>query len=95
MNEELQRIKECIFDKKKHLLCDNRSWCGNKNSYCPYYGCGSLDTLSKFTDRQWENTIKRIRSNYKEITFEDLVDEVLDELRYKRPRGKVNENRNQ
>ena len=88
MNEELQHIKEYIFDKKKRLLCDNRFWCGNKG-YCPYYTCGSLDRLDMFTDRQWESTIKKVKSRYKEITFEELVNEILDELLYKRPRGKL------
>lgn len=86
-NELLTKIKEYVFDTKKRVLCDNSRWCGCTDGYCPTYDCGSLDKLKLYSDRQWLNTIKEIQNTYIDTGFEDLVNEVLAELRYKRPSG--------
>ena len=91
MTEELKKIKEYVFDKGLRLLCDNCFWCALKDGYCPRYDCGSLDRLNAFTDRQWNNAIKKVKKYYSKtsLSFDDLVEEVLHELRYNRPRGKA------
>ena len=86
--ELLTKIKEYVFEPKNHILCDNGWWCSLKDGYCPTYNCGALDKLKLYSDRQWLNTIRKIQNLLgDEISFEDLVEVVLHEMRYKRPSG--------
>lgn len=86
--ELLTKVKEYVFEPKKRVLCNNRWWCGCVDGYCPTYDCGALDKLKQYTDRQWLKVIREVLNLYGEnISFEDLVDEVLYEMLYKRPSG--------
>ena len=83
--ELIAKIKERVFDERKCILCFNSFWCPTEDGYCPTYDCGSLDKLKSYNDRQWLNAIKKIQSIEPNISFEDLVDEVLCGMRHKRP----------
>lgn len=84
-----QKVKERIFDPNKRKLCECYSlgWCGLEDGYCPRYDCGALDRLKRFTDRQWENAVRYCFANYIYDNIDALAEDVLEVLRYRRPRG--------
>ena len=90
-NKLVEKIKDYVFaDKWPRVLCDISLWCGNKDGYCPHYDCWALDRLKSFSDRQWENAIKKVKITFKynlldERQFCEFVEDVLAELRYKTP----------
>ena len=91
MNKEelelVNKVKEYILNKKRRYCCYQCSLDG----FCPTYNCGNLDQIKSYTDRQWLNTIKNTQRIYKNnLTFEELVNEVLYDITFKRPRGTIN-----
>ncbi len=87
--ELVQKVKEYVFNESKRCVCDCRCWCGLEDGYCPTYDCGSLDKLKSYSDRQWLNTIRKVMLEIDSILFfEEFVDEVLFEIKNKRPSKK-------
>ena len=76
-------VKAHILDSKTRHLC-NTSWCGLKDGYCPKFDCCLVDKLKAFSNRQWQNAVKKVLNVYTNLTIEDLADEVLEEMASKR-----------
>ena len=87
--EKVAEIQNIVSDPSKRILCDNHWWCGLEDGYCPTYRCGALETLNRYSDRQWANAIKQAERDCGVFTNEyEFIDIVLYILRYKRPRYK-------
>lgn len=87
---DAQKVKQYVFDEKKRMLCNVFGWCGLADGYCPTYECGALDRLKRYTDRQWENAVRYCKQHYIYDHVADLAEDVLDVLRFRKPRGKAN-----
>jgi len=83
----VQEVKNYVFNGNERMLC-HRSFCPEKDGYCPTYDCGVLDRFKCYTDRQWENAIKPYLNEYIPHDIESIANVAkcaVEDMSFRRP----------